>query len=333
MATGAPRDPQFYRDLDAFAQRTGVRPEDALFVWSSETQLDPTLSGPSRTFSALMKYVAVPRVMTEEVWNHLPMMTHREQLPYVEAAIFAPAKRAIGNRPFNSTFEVYLANAAQGLLRPDGVYNDDSPMYVGSTYPDNWTLDNFPAGVGAFQAWAAEARGRGQPTSLRAGYSVAEDLIRRGILKGYVSLGDLRSFAKRMMTPANMKIANDAIANLNTVRSGGTITSGLFTSGYFFTGRADPVTPAASIARSPTYTPDFDTPFKRGAPIDTRVATPSEARKMTPSEFDVMSKRFFLGDGDSPPYLLIGIVGASVVATIVFAVIAVERSSSSRKRA
>jgi hypothetical protein len=319
MTAGAPRDPQFYRDLDAFGQRNGVRPEDALYVWASESQLDPALSGDSRTFSTLMKYVAVPRYMSQEVWDHLPLMTHREQLPYVEAAIFAPARRIIGNRPFNSTFEVYLANAAQALLRVDGNYNDNTPMYVGRNYPDNWTMDNFPAGVPAFQAWYAEARGRGAPTNLRAAYSVADDLIQRGVLKGYVSLGDLRNFAKRMITPQNKRIADDAIANLNTVRSGGTITSG-----YFFAGRAEPV-----VARpSGTYTPDFDTPFKRDAPIDTRIATPQTAHANVPSAIEVASKRILLG-GDSPPYLLIGIVAAGAVATVVAVMIAIERSRKS----
>jgi len=321
MAAGAPRDPQFYRDLDAFGQRTGVRPEDALYVWASESQFDPTLSGNSRTFSTLMKYVAVPRYMSEEVWEHLPRMTHREQLPYIEAAIFTPAKRIIGNRPFNSAFEVYLANAAQGLLRADGAYSDATPMYVGPNYPDNWTMDNFPAGVPAFQAWLAESRGRGGPTSLRAAYAVADDLIQRGVLKGYVSLGDLREFAKRMMTPANKRIAEQAIANLNTVRQGGTITSG------YFVGRAEPVPLAQPSA---TYQPDFDTPFKRGAPIDTRVATPQQAHALAPSSFGVLSKRVLIGDDESPPYLLIGIVAAGAVATVVALMIAVERS---RKRA
>jgi len=132
MGVGAPKDPLFYADLEAFGERTGAKPEDALYVWSSESGLDPTLSGESRTFSTLMHYVAVPRYMSEEVWQRLPQMSHRQQLPYVEAAIFAPARRLLGGRPFNSTFEVYLANAASGLLRPDGVYSEATPMYVGS---------------------------------------------------------------------------------------------------------------------------------------------------------------------------------------------------------
>ncbi len=323
MTAGAPRDPQFYRDLDAFGQRNGVRPEDALYVWASESQLDPALSGDARTFSTLMKYVAVPRYMSQEVWDHLPSMTHREQLPYVEAAIFAPAKRIIGNRPFNSAFEVYLANAAQGLLRADGNYNDDTPMYVGRNYPDNWTMDNFPAGVPAFQAWYAEARGRGAPTNLRAAYSVADDLIKRGVLKGYVSLGDLRNFAKRMMTPQNRRIAEEAIANLNAVRAGRTITSG------YFVGRAEPVL----MHPSGTYTPDFDSPFKRSAPIDTRVATPQRAHASAPTAFEVASKRILLGDAETPPYLLVGIMAAGAVATVVAVMIAMERSSRARKSA
>lgn len=329
MSVGAPRDPLFYVDLEAFGQRTGTRPEDALFIWASESGLDPSLSGNSRTFSTLMHYVAVPGLMSEDVWQRLPSMTHREQLPWIETGIYAPAHRVLGGRRFNSTFEVYLANAAPALLRTDGVYSDATPMYVGNNYPDNWTMDNYPAGVAAYGTWAADARSRGQKQSLRAAYSVAEDLISKGVLKGYVSLGDLKAFAKRMLGGGG-RIANEAIALLNNVRAN--VAAGkspsidppsgaIATHGDFFTGRTSPYTPPTSTAiATPTgvtpYTPDFDSAFKPGAPPDTRVATPAAARNARPSSTIVRVQNFATGE-EGPPFLAQAAIIGGAVAVVV----------------
>ncbi len=336
MTVGAPRDPLFYTDLEAFGQRTGVKPEDALFIWSSESGLDTTLSGNSRTFSTLMHYIAVPHIMSEQVWQQLPSMTHREQLPWVEAGIFAPAHRMIGGRRFNSTFEVYLANAAPGLLRYDGLYSDATPMYVGSNYPDNWTMDNYPAGVAAYTAWINDARARGVKPSLRAAYPVAEDLVSKGALKGYVSLGDLKNFAKRLLS-GGASIANDAIRSLNNVRASVAagrvasieqppVASALIASRGHFVGRTSPYTPpTASLATTPAqgapYVPDFDSPFKTNAPLDTRVSTPEAARASRPSVALVQAQNVASGI-TGPSFLTIAVViGGAVAVTAALALV------------
>lgn len=198
----APRDPLFYVDLDAMANRVGAKAEDLLLVWTSESDLRADLRWPppngdaSQTFSTLMKNVMVPGVIDEKTWARLPAMSHREQLPYVEKAVYAPAHRAIGGRSFRDTFETYLANAAPGVLRADGIYSPASVMYAGSNYPDNWPMDNAPAGVNAAIKDGVKI------TSPRATYEYAKTLVDRGVLKGYVSLGDLQTFGKRVLGSA-----------------------------------------------------------------------------------------------------------------------------------
>lgn len=269
----APRDPLFYVDLDAMAQRVGARSEDLLLVWASESDLRTDLSGNSRTFSTLMHYIAVPGIMDEATWQKLPTMSARQQLPYVEKAVYAPAHRGLG-RSFRNTFEVYLANAAPGMLRGGGDYNAESVMYSGTNYPDNWPMDNVPAGSLAAQKDGVRI------TSPRETYEYAKDLVDRGVLKGYVSLGDLASFAKRLMGSANVtgSTFQTALAYLANVR--GNVAAKLAPS-------VDPVPEGfltwqpASYTPSSGYSPDFDA-FSAGAPRDDRVASPTKAKTSMP---------------------------------------------------
>lgn len=249
----APIDPTFYADLIEFGARVGVRPEDALFVWASETGLRTDLSGSSRTFAALGKPLVVPAVMPETVWERLPLLSAREQLPYVEAAVFSPARKLIGGRTFHNAFEVYLASLAPGLLRLDGKYAAETPLYVGKNYPDNWTMDNFPDGIVAYQSWVRDAAARGErDLSLRSAYSVARELVARGVLKGFVSLGDLKNFATRA-SPGRDAAFGQALMALDAVRG----------------------TPGAS------YVPNLDSGLSGLA--DLRAPSPNEARMMTPT--------------------------------------------------
>ena len=297
----APRDALFYVDLDAMAQRVGAKSEDLLFVWTSETGLDPTtghapVGDPcqvcgrpakahqqvSRTISTMMVYTAVP-AFGRDIWNRFPSMSAREQLPYIERLVYAPAHKAIG-RSFRNTFEVYLANAAPGLLRSDGNYNPATVMYEGSNYPDNWPMDNMPAGANAAKADGVNL------TSPRGTYEYAKTLIDRGVLKGYVSLGDLANFGKRLLHGG--PVFDQAVSYLHNVRAN--VAAGLAPSvdapmsenlqwkPAAFAGGAGP-------GSSSGYAPDFDA-FPSGAPLDTRVATPSKARKDIPRSANVPSK-------------------------------------------
>lgn len=274
------RDAQFYAALDAMAQRVGAKAEDLLLVWSSESGLRTDLAGAARTFSTLMKYSAVPTYMDDDTWERLPTMSAAEQLPYVEAAIYAPAHKIVG-RPFRTTFETYLANAAPGLLRSDGQYNPETVMYEGRNYPDNWPMDNAPAGQLAAKADGIVIR------SPRGTYDYAKTLVDRRILKGYVSLGDLRNFGKRLLQGS--EIFTTALGYLRNVRDNQR--AGLAPnvdppmSGFLTWKPSD----AVGAAPAPSYTPDFDA-FPVGAPIDTRVASPTKARRDMPASGNVASR-------------------------------------------
>jgi len=256
-----------YSSLDEFGSRVGVRPEDALFVWASETKLRPDESGSIRSFAGIPASRAVG-VIPKSIWDAIPDMTPSEQLSYVESVIFLPAKKILG-RPFANAFEVYLATLAPGLLRPDGRYSVETPLYTGRSYPDHWTMDEFPTGLEAYRVWAC---GRsGESTSIRSAYPpVATALARNGRLKGYVSLGDLRAFAKRS-DPERDQALGLALAQLAQARSAGEVE-----------------------LETLHYAPDLDSLFS-GTP-DLRAPSPSEARRASPGRdfrFSVNAKWVF----------------------------------------
>ncbi len=289
----APKDPQFYVDLDAMAQRVGAKAEDLLLIWTSESDLTTTLSGFARTFSTLLHSSAVPGMMSEGTWQRLPTMSAREQLPYVEK-IYANAHRTLG-REFRNTFETYLANAAPALLRPDGNYNPSTVMYEGSNYPDNWTMDNAPAGM------MAALKDHVTINSPRDTYEYCKTLVQRGILKGYVSLGDLQRFGERVLNAAKGGTVTagtfqTALSYLNATRASAaagqapTISSGDVQAGEAVEG----LSAVQGTTPGGTYTPDFNA-FPTGAPIDTRVSTPEKAKKDMPKSANVAHKGFSLG--------------------------------------
>lgn len=267
----APRDPRFYVDADAMAQRVGARTEDLLLVWASESGLDPSISGIARTISTLIKSTAG---VDDATWDELPKMSARAQLPLVERVVYAPAHRALG-RNFKDSFEVYLANAASALLRSDGAYNPDTPMYVGSNYPDNWPMDNFPAPSKQAQADGVVIR------SPRGSYEYARSLVDRGILKGYVSLGDLAAFGRLRMNPSG-GVFKQALSYLRNVRAN--VAAGLAPS-VDTPLSGDMAWAPASFSEGGSegsgYSPDWNA-FPSGAPVDTRVASPKTARAKTP---------------------------------------------------
>lgn len=264
----APKQPGFYVDLDMMAQRVGARSEDLLLVWSSEGF--PTgAAGYYRTFSTMGKSLALP-VIGQAVWEKLPTMTAQQQLPYVEKVIYVPAHQILG-RSFRNAFETYLANAAPACLRKDGAYNLLGAMYAGGNYPDNWTMDNTPVGVQHALADHVSL------SSLRAAYPYAIKLVEAGLLKGYVSLGDLAAFASRVLQGSG--IFSQAIEYLNNVRDN--VAAGL-----------DPsIAPVPSdrlnyvqASYQTAYTPDLTGAFSPAAPISTPVASnPAAARAIMPS--------------------------------------------------
>ena len=313
----APTDLTFYVALDAMAQRVGAKAEDLLLVWTSESDLRADLRWPppdgdaSQTFSTLMKNVMVPNVIDRATWARIPSMSHVQQLPIVERAVYAPAHAKL-NRAFRDTFETYLVNAAPGMLRAVGAYNPRSPMYVGENYPDNWTMDNAPAGLNA----ALKEGIRLGPKS-RDSYDFCKELVARGVLKGYVSLGDLQVFGKRILSSAALGQGTfaTAIDLLNQARHAATPAASSETPSpetheeeTFFD---LPLTGEAVVKGSPTpYKPDFDSSVSSGAPVDTRIATPEQAKAKMPSH----------AGGSSPNSLSWPVIGLGIATGVGIAV-------------
>lgn len=272
MATGAPTDSTFYLRLADLFSGFG-KPEDFLWIWSSETGLDPTLSGNSRTISTLMHDGVVPSLLTQAEWDSLPQLSAADQLPFIQR-YYQQIHDKYLFRKFQDTFEVYLANAAPGLIRPDGKYNAATVMYgspqtpANAVWAANWPMDNYPRAL-------QEAQSRGVKLSIDFG----KQLVSEGLLKGWISLGDLRAFGMRQ---ANAAIANDAITkyhdNLLQAKNQGNTTV--------------PATYLATVPNSYVpagapggYAPDFSKSFSDPtAPVDTRVAA-------SPSPISLLSWR------------------------------------------
>jgi hypothetical protein len=255
---GAPTDTNFYIQLAKLFSGFG-KPEDFLWIWSSETGFDPSLSGGYRTISTLGKGTVVPGIISQADWDKLPTLSATDQLPFIARYYKWIYDNFLG-RPFQDTFEVYLANAGQALLRKDGRYNVGSVMYgsprdpAGSVWQANWPMDNYPTAV-------SEASARKVPLSLDLG----KTLVNEGKLKGWISLGDLKNFGMR---PSHADIANDAInryhqalldpAQAQNVPANITVPATYVASG-------------ASGGYAPNWAKSFSDP---NAPIDSRVANP-----------------------------------------------------------
>ncbi len=243
-AGGAPTDPSFYTAVISMAQRLSSKPEDLLWIWASETAFNPTLDGGFRTISTLSHAVVDSGLLTQAEWDTLPTLTATQQLPFIERFYKVFTSRYLGGRGYEDAFEAYLGNAAPGLLRPDGQYNLSTTMYGDPNQPahtgtwrDNWPMDSFPV-----------ARQQGASRGVKLTLPFGEQLVSEGLLRGWITLGDLKSFMVRSDVVA---IAQAAIQRLRAAQAG-----------------------TAYVAASDVpYTPDFSKSFGNPqAPVDTRVA-------------------------------------------------------------
>jgi len=253
VAAGTPTDPAFYQATQSLAQALGSKPEDLLWVWASETGYDPTLSGESRTISTLMHTGVVPSLLTEAEWQSLPTLTPAQQIPFIQRYYQKLVSSYLGGRAFQDTFEAYLGNAAPGLLRVDGKYNPKTVMYGDPNQPgsdvwaQNWPMDNYPVA-------SQQAQARGAAISLDFG----RQLLSEGLLKGWLTLGDLKAF---MLRPSVGVFANPAIQNLHSVQAGAGVANASYNPS------------SSSSTTGAAWTPNGDQSFSDpNAPIDTRVA-------------------------------------------------------------
>ena len=217
-AGNVPEDMKFYSDLDGYAKDLGVSPEDLLVVLASESNFmlgtidkpiiateailakngfDRSLLGADITPRGLPGFTAsvVPTLMTADEWKRLPKMSAAEQLFYVHKMFKQIEDTRLDGRPFKDAFELYLANANPGSLSPSGDYNWDSKMYVGDAWATNLSIDRGKSGLAAGD-YATRQGERDLFAKDPLGY--AKNLVQKGIIKGYVSLGDLRDHGLRM---------------------------------------------------------------------------------------------------------------------------------------
>jgi hypothetical protein len=272
----APTDPAFYQGVIAMAGRLGSKPEDLLWVWASESGFNPNPdpTGASRTISTLMHPVVDAGILTQAEWDSLPGLTATQQLPFIERYYTKLRNDYIG-RKFQDTFETYLANAAPGLLRHDGQYNPATTMYGDpnapahtSAWSSNWPMDNFPAASNT-----ASSRGI-SGSAFNKEFALL--LVSEGVLKGWITLGDLKSF---MMRGGVAPLANAAIAQLRLVQTG--VTTAAYSS-------------SADESYAPSFGPSFSNP---NAPVDVRVApaVPTPRPLLTALEFGVIAMAIYFG--------------------------------------
>lgn len=218
--TGAgfvPDDKSFYDTLEVVSKALGVQPADILVVLASESNLstgtmqnpiiatpgiiaangfDPGLLGKDIAPRGLPGFTAsmVPTVLSPAEWDALPHMNAAQQLAIV-GRMYALASKRIGGRHFQSAFELYLANANPGSLVASGNYNENTPMYKGAAWETNLVLDHGPSGLNAI----GYVLKNGETSAYYANpIAYAHKLAAAGIIKGYVTLGDLREHASRM---------------------------------------------------------------------------------------------------------------------------------------
>lgn len=245
-------DPDFYDGVVRLAEAADVRAEDLLFCWSEATLLEPRAAGPVRTFAGLGRAQTLGWTMPEAIWEKLPSISACDQIPYVEAAVIDPATRVLGRGP-SSAFEVCLAHAAPGLLRPDGDYAMETPLHAGPDYPDHWPLDEFPLVWDLYISEGARLSPRQTFGAKRA------EAKARGV-KGYVSLGDLSAFCKRE-DAGREAVLQEALRLLSQARN----RLGL-----------------SELGAKP-YRPDLDAAFRQDAPMEKRALSPDEAQVACPS--------------------------------------------------
>lgn len=252
-SVAAPTDPAFYSAVVPMAQRLDSKPEDLLWVWASETGFKSTDTGEARTISTLMHSGVVPSLLTQAEWDSLPTLGAAGQLPYIERFYKVLHDRYLGGRGFQDTFEAYLANAGPGLLRRDGQYNPNTTLYgnpdapMSGSWSFNWPMDNYPVA-------RQEAASRGVAMTVEFG----RQLVSEGLLKGWITLGDLKNFMLRSdVTP----IANDAIKRLHDAQAQAEMQAILTPVSY--------TTSAPSAPFVPSFGKSFANP---AAPVDTRLA-------------------------------------------------------------
>ena len=216
-----PDDPGFYTDLKKFADTEGFDPVALLIVMASESNFNPgpvgskplvPVSGPLKGHDTRTRGIVqftnplIGDIYTLDEWDALSTMSAREQLPFA-IKILRKAQGSVG-RKFagpNARFEVYLTYAAPSKITGSGRYNLNDKLYEGGAWLSNLGLDHggpidgrgVPQGP-TFGEFANKSKEESDKLKTMGPAAYAKDLAARGIIKGYVSLGDLLRHVERM---------------------------------------------------------------------------------------------------------------------------------------
>lgn len=219
-----PDDRQFYLDLKAASEAFEFDPKSALIVIASESNFRTGYHGDNPAVPTSGPYAGhdtrprgligftypfagsdpVKSIYSLEEWDAMPSMTAREQMEFV-SRFLQRVKVMTAGKPLRSIYDLYLAAAAPSLITWSGKYDMRSPLYQGSSWETNLGLDAGPPfkpnGVpigDTFLSYAYKNGELGKVQTKADKIAYAKNLVEKGVIKGFVSMGDLLRHVDRM---------------------------------------------------------------------------------------------------------------------------------------
>lgn len=182
-----------YKILADSSKQMNTDPRDFLVVFASESALNParTAGLPYRGFNAMGKNEAVEAGIDPDIWEMLPQLGDEDNMR-ASMQFFLSNLRKFHRNGFASPLDIYLFNFAVSMWLSNA--GPDTVIYAApsAAYYENASLDNYPA----LSTYAAE---NGIPFKNSKDIAAAAKIALRDstILKGKITLADLRSFVVR----------------------------------------------------------------------------------------------------------------------------------------
>lgn len=182
-----------YQILANGAKQTSTDPRDYLVVFASESMLDPstTKGTPFHGFNTMGKQAAVNVGIDPDFWELLPDLGPEDNMR-ASMQFFLENLRRYRRNGFANALDAYLFNFAPSIWATNA--GPDTVIYEApsSAYYENATMDNYPA-----LANYALANKIAFKTSKDVAATAKQALEQGGILKGKITVADLRAFLMR----------------------------------------------------------------------------------------------------------------------------------------
>lgn len=182
-----------YQILANGAKQTNTDPRDYLVVFASESMLDPatTKGTPFHGFNTMGKQSAVDVGLDPDFWEWLPDLGAEDNMR-ASMQFFLENLRRYRRNGFANALDAYLFNFAPSIWATNA--GPDTVIYQApsAAYYANATMDNFPALSDLAQSEKIAFK---NSKDIAAAAKLA--LERGGILKGKITLADLRAFLMR----------------------------------------------------------------------------------------------------------------------------------------